>query len=171
MESFVPNNRHLQEVLLYFFTTKKSAAESHRLLVEAYGEQAFSDNMCRRWFRQFEEGLFDVEDAQREGRPKKFEDEKLQALLDEDNKQTQQELAEALNVDQSVVSRRLHGMGMIQKLGNWIPHELTERQMECRKITSEIFLQRQQRKGFLHRLVTGDENGFTTRIRNVKKLG
>lgn len=29
--------------------------------------------------------------------------------------------------------------------------------MECRKITCEMLLQRQQRKGFLHRLVTGDE--------------
>ncbi|GJQ74341.1 hypothetical protein Trydic_g21223 [Trypoxylus dichotomus] len=61
--------------------------------------------------------------------------EELQALLDEDNIQTQQELAEALNVDQSVVGRRLHGMGMFQKLENWISHESTERQMECRKMT------------------------------------
>lgn len=67
MESFVPNNRHLREVLLYFYNLKKSAAESHRLLVEAYGEHAFSDSMCRRWFRQFKDGIFDVDDAEREG--------------------------------------------------------------------------------------------------------
>lgn len=157
MTSFAPNHRHLREVLLYFYNVKKSAAESHRLLVEAYGEHAFSDSMCRRWFRQFKEGLFDVEDAEREGRPRKCEDETLQALLDEDNTQTQQELAEALHVDQSVVSRRLRGMGMVQKFGKWLPHALTERQMECRKVTCEMLLQRHQRKGFLHRLVTADE--------------
>lgn len=157
MESFVPNNRHLREVLLYFYNLKKSAAESHRLLVEAYGEHAFSDSMCRRWFRQFEDGIFDVDDAEREGRPKKFNDEQLEELLDEDPCQTQAELAAVLNVDRSTVEKRLQGMGLIQKQGNWVPHELTERQEENRKTICEMLLQRQSRKGFLHRIVTGDE--------------
>ncbi|GJQ87268.1 hypothetical protein Trydic_g8777 [Trypoxylus dichotomus] len=92
--------------------------------------------MYRRRFRQFKEGLFDVEDAERVGRPKTFEDEKLQALLNEDSTQTQRELAEVLNLDQFVVSRRLHGMGIVENFVSWVhPH-------------------RQQRKGFLHRSVT-----------------
>lgn len=41
--------------------------------------------MCRRWFKQFKEDLFDIEDAEKQGRSKKFEDEKLHALLNEDN--------------------------------------------------------------------------------------
>ncbi|GJQ73012.1 hypothetical protein Trydic_g1648 [Trypoxylus dichotomus] len=39
----------------------------------------FSDSTGRRWFRQFKEDLFDVEDAKCECRPRKFEDEQLQA--------------------------------------------------------------------------------------------
>ncbi|GJQ75931.1 hypothetical protein Trydic_g17990 [Trypoxylus dichotomus] len=74
-----------------------------------------------------------VELAEHEGKVKKIDDEKSQALLDENNIQTQQELAEAFNFDQSVISRYLHGMGMVKKLGNWIAHEL-----------------RQKRKDFLH---------------------
>ena len=35
---FEPNKHHLQELLIYFFNLKKSAAEAHRLLVEAYGD-------------------------------------------------------------------------------------------------------------------------------------
>ena len=38
MSSFEPNKRHLRELLIYFFNLKKSAAEAHRLLVEAYGD-------------------------------------------------------------------------------------------------------------------------------------
>jgi len=34
---------HLQEVLLYFFSVKKSAVESHRLLIEVYAEAALSE--------------------------------------------------------------------------------------------------------------------------------
>jgi len=47
MSSFKPNKRHLREFLIYFFNLKKSAAEAHRLLVEAYGDAALSERSCR----------------------------------------------------------------------------------------------------------------------------
>ena len=43
------------------------------------------------------------------------------------------------------------------KDGKWVPHELSVRQMENRKNTCEILLQRHVRKSVLHRIVTGDE--------------
>ncbi|VVC29529.1 Transposase, type 1,Winged helix-turn-helix DNA-binding domain [Cinara cedri] len=54
-------------------------------------------------------------------------------LLDENSCRTPQELANLLGVTQHSVSHRLKCLGMIQKL------------------------QRQNRKGFLHRIVTGDK--------------
>jgi len=48
-------------------------------------------------------------------------------------------------------------MEMIQKQGNWIFYELKPRDVERRFFTCEQLIQRQQRKGFLHRIVTGDE--------------
>jgi len=39
------------------------------------------------------------------GQPKKFEDEEVKALLDQDS--SQEELAELLNVDRSTIFRRL----------------------------------------------------------------
>jgi transposase len=135
MENFVPEKHHLREVLLHYFILKKSAAESHRMLVEAYGIHALSETTCRDWFRRFKNKDFDVEDKERSGQPKKFEDTELQALLDEDDTQTQEQLSEVLNVDRTTVSKRLKAMGKIQKCGKWVPHELTERQMENRKNT------------------------------------
>ena len=52
--------------------------------------------------------------------PKKFEDSELQALLDEDDAQTQQ-LADQLNVTREAVSIRLKSMGKIQKVGKLVP--------------------------------------------------
>ena len=98
-----------------------------------------------------------MEDKEREGAPKKFKDEELEALLDEDPCQTEKELATALNVTQQCISQRLHKMGMVQKQGIWLPHELKERDIERRKTMCEMLLQRQKRKSFLHRIVTGDE--------------
>ncbi|KAG5313224.1 MOS1T transposase, partial [Pseudoatta argentina] len=62
-----------------------------------------------------------------------------------------------LQVDESTVSKRLKGLGMIQKQGHWVPYELKPRDVERRFGTCELLLQRQKRKGFLHRIVTGDE--------------
>ena len=81
----------------------------------------------------------------------------LQALLDEDDSQTQKQLAEQLSVSQQAVSNRLREMGKIQKVSRWVPHELNERKIERRKNTYEILLERYRRKSFLHRIVTGDE--------------
>jgi len=41
-------------------------------------------------------------------------------------------------------------MGKIQKVGRWVAHELNERQIERRKNTCEILLERYRRKSFLH---------------------
>lgn len=85
--------QHLREVLLSHFFAKKTAAESHRLLVELYGEHALAKTQCFEWFQRFKNGDFDIKDKERPGQSKKFEDEELEALLDEDSCRTQEELA------------------------------------------------------------------------------
>lgn len=157
MSNFVPTKQHLREVLIYFFNLKKSAAEAHRLLSDAYPDCVVSISTCERWFVRFRSGDFDVEDKERSGQPKKFEDTELEQLLDEDSCQTQEQLAATLGVDRSTVAKRLKALGMIQKQGHWVPYELKPRDIERRFFTCEQLLQRQKRKGFLHRIVTGDE--------------
>ena len=73
MSDFVPNNCHLQGVLIFFFYLKKTAAEAHRELQKVYGDAALSETTCRDWFHRFKDGDFDVDDCLREGRPKTFE--------------------------------------------------------------------------------------------------
>jgi len=116
---------------------KKSAAESHQMLVEAYGDNALSETTCRDWFRRFNDNNFDLSDKKRENRPRKVEDCQLQALLDENDTQSQKMLAEQLGVSQAAISMRLHAMGKVQKIGKWMPQmsELNDRQMERRQNT------------------------------------
>jgi len=85
------------------------------LLVEAYGDAALSERSCREWFQKFKNGEFDVEDKERSGRPKMYEDAELERLLDEDSYQMQKELALTLGVTQQTISYRLKSLGMIQK--------------------------------------------------------
>lgn len=157
MSNFVPTTYDLRGALVFCYHLKKNAAESHRMLEEAYGTHAPSLRTCKRWFERFRDNDFDVRNEERGRPPKKFEDTELQEILDEDDTLSQQQMAKMLNVDQATISRRLKDMGKIQKCGKWVPHKLTERQQENRKVICEMLLQRQQRKGFLHRIVTGDE--------------
>jgi len=88
MSVFEPEKHYLWEVLLYFFSVKKFAVESYRLLIEAYGEAALSKTTRRDWFRRFKTGNFNVEVKECAGRPKLVEDVKLEALYNEDPCQT-----------------------------------------------------------------------------------
>ena len=67
------------------------------------------------WFRCFKNNDFDVE-KEHSGALKQFEDEDLEALLDEDSYQVQAELAESLR--------------MIQKQGHWVLYELKLRDVK-----------------------------------------
>ena len=91
MSSFEPNKNHLLEILIYFFNLKKSAAEAHRLLVETYSEAASSERSCREWFQKFMDSEFGIEYKERSGRLKVDEDAELDALLDQDSCQMQEE--------------------------------------------------------------------------------
>ena len=90
MTKFVPNKKHSRTALIFCFHLKKTTAESYRLFGEAYGEQAPSQKTYERWFQPFKIGDFDVADKEY-GKPKKYEDVELQALLDEDDLQTQKQ--------------------------------------------------------------------------------
>ena len=86
---------------------------------------------------------------------KKFED--LEALLDEDRCQTLKRWSDTLNVTEMAVSKRLHNLGLVQNTGNWLPYELSERQLEKRKTICELLLERCERKSFSHQIVIGNE--------------
>ncbi|EFN85753.1 hypothetical protein EAI_09914, partial [Harpegnathos saltator] len=44
--NFVPGSYDLRTALIFCYHLKKTAAESHRMLVEAYGEHALGKSQC-----------------------------------------------------------------------------------------------------------------------------
>ena len=170
MSDFVPNNRHWREVLFFFFNSKKTAVEAHRELQKVYGNAGLSETTCRDWFRRFKDGDFDIDDRPRVGRPKTFEDAELEALLDEDPYQTQEELATSLGVTRHAISKRLYALKMVQKQGTWVSHDFKPRDVERRFYACEQLLQQQKRKGRIHRIVTGDEKWIHYRKPKEKKV-
>ena len=72
-----------------------------------YGEAVLCERSCCEWFQKFKNGQFHIEDKERCGRPKVYEDEELEALLDQDWCQKQEELARTLGVTQEAISHLL----------------------------------------------------------------
>ena len=93
---------------MYYFIQNKAAAETHRILVETCGDNVLSDTTCRDWFRRFKNNDFKLEDKERSGSPKQFEDRELEEILDENRSQTLAVLGETFHVNELTVSKRLY---------------------------------------------------------------
>ena len=61
MSNFVPEKVFLRGALLHYFNMKKTAAESHCILVDIYGEHALAERTCQKWFARFKSGDFGLE--------------------------------------------------------------------------------------------------------------
>ena len=70
MSNFVPGNYDLRTALIFCYRlTKTAGGESHRMLVETYGEHALGKSQYFEWFKKFRSGNFDVrnEECESEG--------------------------------------------------------------------------------------------------------
>ena len=94
----------------FAFHLKKNAAEATEMICAAFGENAVSHATCKRWYKKFLQGDFRFEVEPPAGRPQKFDTDELQALLDVNSAQTEEELAEELGVTRQAISVRLHAM-------------------------------------------------------------
>ncbi|UYV75334.1 hypothetical protein LAZ67_12003577 [Cordylochernes scorpioides] len=99
-------------------------------VIVVYDDHALVDRTCQN-------SNFDLEDKERPRALLKFEETRL----DEDAKQTQKELTKTLGVTQPAILLRLKEIGMIRRVGNWVPCELKPRDVECR-FSREKLLQR-----------------------------
>ncbi|CAJ0921310.1 unnamed protein product, partial [Mesorhabditis belari] len=65
----------LRAALWYDFKQGKSAAESHRTIIEVFGEDSISERQCQIWFQQLKDGNESLQDEERSGRPQEISDE------------------------------------------------------------------------------------------------
>ena len=72
-------------------------------------------------------------------------------------RQSIREMAEELGVGIATVSEHLRQIGKVKKLHKWLPHELNEKQKNCRAEICSSLLIRHKNDPFLERIVTCDE--------------
>lgn len=126
--------------LLYDLRQGKTASESHRCLVAAFGKDALSERQCHRWFERFRNGDESLTDEEHGKRPEVINNDELKAAIESDPRQTT--LAKMFNVDQSTVVRHLHVIGKKNRCGKWVPHQLTDENLGARATISQFLFLR-----------------------------
>ena len=156
MSNSVPNSHHLREVLLHCFISKKTAAESHRIFVKVYGEHALSETTYRDWFQRFKSGDFDLSNKDR-GKPMKKFWYRIAGIAGQRFNSNPKTIGKSIGSWLGNYFQTLTCDWKDRKEGKWVPYVSKEKDIERRKITCEILLDRFKRKSFLHCIVTGDE--------------
>ena len=97
-----------------------------------YGESVIGKSTARKWFAKFKNSNFDIDDTPCCGRPSEFDEDHRKELLKEESHQTSCELAKKMNCNQKAILNHFHSIGFAEKLGVWMPHELSKNNKENR---------------------------------------
>ena len=129
----------------------------HLTVCAALGEGSVADRKCRDWFKRFREGDISFEDLPSSGRPLELNVERLKVLIEDNPRLTTRELSAMLDCNLSTIDRHLHQMGKVNKLGTWVPHQLSPDNMQQRITICNFLLSKRDRYRFLQQIITGDE--------------
>lgn len=112
MSDFLPNNRQLREMLIFFSQSERTAAGGNRKIKNVYGDTALSEKMCCDWFHRIKHSNLYVDDRLCEGKTKSLHDAESETLLDQYSCQMQKRLALALEATCQAICKRLNALGM-----------------------------------------------------------
>ena len=109
------------------------------------------------WFNRIKSGDETLEDEPRSGRPVEVNDDKLCELVESDPHLTTYELASKLDCGQITVVNHLLKVGKVLKWGSWVPHQLSERDLQHRTDIYTFHLTSHRTMAWLDSIITVDE--------------
>ena len=116
-----------------------------------------------RWHKRFTEGVDDIGNMKRSGRPKVGTDKAVRSvreILNEDRRRTVREVCDSVNLTRTVVHKIMKkNLNLTKVSARWVPRLLSAEEKGSRVSASEEFFRRYEREGdrFLGRIVTTDE--------------
>ena len=151
--------------------------QSHNNLLEAFQDQAPSKRTVERWFLEFKRDRTSLQDEPRSGRPSTAVTPEniatVESLIKEDSRITYEQFAETLDIGKVAINTILHGhLGVSKLAARWIPHNLTELQMEARVEWCKFMLKKFNRGGSkrVYDILTCDETWIYQYDPETKRL-
>ena len=89
------------------------------------GQGTVSYVTAKRWFKRFRNGEFSLQDDLRSGRPMEIDLPELKHVLESGSDQISRNIASQLGCIQKVIHYLFKQVGLVTKLGQWEPHDLT----------------------------------------------
>lgn len=151
------SRRELRVLLLHEFRLGHTTTEATSNICHTMGKDALSIRTAQRWFNQFKNGNFELDDLPHTGRPLEVDMDLLKELIEEDPRLTTRCLAERLGCSHVTVETHLHELGKTWKYGVWIPHELSPLQLQHRVDACMELMTSHRNYQWLHNLITDDE--------------
>lgn len=147
----------LRKVIYYCFKRGLQTSDIHKEINATLGNGVVSLRTCANWVAKFREGVYDVNDDERSGRPLLNIDQQIDQILKDNRHATTRWIAEQLHVSHTGVRKILQKMGKRYLRNVWIPYELTESAKAKRLEICSQLLEMYEKNNFLPRLVTVDE--------------
>ncbi|PNF42428.1 hypothetical protein B7P43_G10554 [Cryptotermes secundus] len=148
----------------FCFKLGKTAAETHQMLKQAFGENSLAQTQIYKWYKRFKNGRTLTDDDDRSGRPSTGKTPenvaKVRDLILQDRRLTIQDLCNTLGLSygtcQRILSEELNMRRIAEK---FMPRLLQNEQKQHRlEVCRELQQQLQEDPNFLSKVVTGDEN-------------
>lgn len=156
-EKFDIDRSQIHICLLYEFRLGTTVNDAHRRVCQAFGEGTVSQRTCFHWFSRFTLGDYSIEDKPRSGRPSNLDEDALRRLIEANPRLTTREIGITLGCSHSIIEDHLVTIGKVSKLGSWVPHELSQKDLDQRADICTNLLSKQRHFQWLNSIVTGDE--------------
>jgi histone-lysine N-methyltransferase SETMAR len=147
----------IRKLIYYGWKRGLHTSDINQEINKTLGNGVVSLRTCANWVSTFREGVYDVKDDERTGRPSLELDQKIDEILQENRHATTRLIAEQLHVSHTAVRQNLLKMGKRYLRNVWVPCELTESAKAKRVEICSQLLEMYEKNNFLPRLVTVDE--------------
>ncbi|GFW33209.1 histone-lysine N-methyltransferase SETMAR [Trichonephila clavipes] len=107
----------------------KNASQAAEVVNGVYGADTVTANYLQFWFHRFRSGIFDVKVVPRPGRPVVENVDKITEIIEVDRHVSSRSIAQELKIDHKTVLSHSSKGGFKKKLGVWVPHQLTPKNM------------------------------------------
>jgi histone-lysine N-methyltransferase SETMAR len=156
MAETFPDMTHIRHIMLYELKRGSNATIATKNINDTYGE-VLDVRTCQNWFKRFRNDDISLESKPKGHRPSVVDNDLLKTIVEEDPRQTLEELSIRLQCSITTVWAHMQEIGKTNRCGVWIPHELRPEHKSNRIQICNSLLIRHNRVPFYKCIVTGDE--------------